>query len=324
MLEDAIHRISPIVDEVVISTSLALALAIRPLQVVPDELIFGEPARRSTLGALCWTVANLIARGHEGATVSVITADHMIGDEDQFRGAAIAAMDAAEEAGGGIVTMGIRPSRPETGYGYIEMEAVADPATQGWTAYRSTAFREKPDELTAAAYLISGRHLWNGGMFFFSIPEFIRELKAAAPAEHETLSRIAQAIAEGDMDKAAGIFLHLPDTSIDYALLEKAQNVRVIPVDFPWDDVGAWDSLDRTKATDEDGNVTFGPAYKIDVSSCIVFNDDPDRTVALLGVQDVIVVNTPHAVLVCHKSQAQQVKKLVALIAKEKAAISSS
>jgi mannose-1-phosphate guanylyltransferase len=314
MLEDAVQRISPIVNDVVISTSLPLSASIAATGVVESDQIFGEPARRSTLGALCWTVANLIGRGDRESTVAVVTADHMIGDDERFRNAAIAAMGAAEQKGG-IVTLGIRPTRPEIGYGYIEIEQDLPEDWAHLPVYPSSAFREKPDELTAAAYLISGRHLWNGGMFFFTIPGFMREMKHAAPREYEILERMAHAIGDGDMDKAAGIFLHLTDTSIDYALLEKAPNVSVIPVDFPWDDVGAWDSLDRTKAMDFEGNVTWGTAYKLDVTSSIIFNDDPDRTVGLLGLKDVIVVNTKHAVLVCHKSQAQQVKQLVALIA---------
>jgi mannose-1-phosphate guanylyltransferase len=316
MLEDAVERLSPVVDEVVISTSLPLARAITESGVVPADTILGEPARRGTLGALSWTVANLIGKGYSDAAVAVVTADHTIGQEERFKSAAAAALRAAATLGG-IVTLGIRPTRPETGYGYIETEAPLQ-EVDGWEISRSLAFREKPDELTAAAYMISGRHLWNAGMFFFTISGFMTEMKQVAAAEHDLVLRMAEAIGAGDVDRAAGIFLRLPDTSIDYALLEKAQNVFVMPVDFPWDDVGAWDSLDRTKASDGEGNVTFGPAYKLDVNSCIVFNDDPERTVAVLGLQDVVVVNTKHAVLVCHKSQAQQVKRLVAMIAEEK------
>lgn len=317
MLEESVRRIEPLVQDVFVSTSEGLAQAIAPTRLVPPDHVLGEPARRSTLGAMAWTVAGLVGRGCEDATVAVVTADHAIGDDERFRTAASAAMEVAERTGG-LVTLGIKPTRAETGYGYIEFDPdVPLELEGGLMAHRSKAFREKPDEVTAATYLASGRHLWNGGMLFFTVRGFFEELRAAAPAEHDIVRRMADALLVGDAEKAAGIFLHLPNTSIDYALLEPAANVYVVPVDFPWDDVGAWDSLERTKPVDENGNVTWGPAVLMDVSSSIVVNDDPDRTVALIGVDNVVVVNTPGALLVCHKSRAQQVKELVQLIGKD-------
>jgi mannose-1-phosphate guanylyltransferase len=317
MLEESVRRIEPLVSDVFVSTSVLLAQAIVPTELVRAGNVLGEPARRSTLGALAWTVASLIGRGLENATVAVVTADHAIGDDERFRTAASAALEVAESTHG-LVTLGIRPTRAETGYGYIEIDPEnAMELSGGHRAHRSKAFKEKPDEVTAALYLASGRHLWNGGMFFFTVQGFLREMELAAPAEYDIVRRMADALLANDPDKAAGVFLHLSDTSIDYALLERAKNVYAVPVDFPWDDVGAWDSLERTKPMDESGNVTWGPAFILDVSSCIVVNDDPERTVALVGVENLVVVNTPVAVLVCHKAHAQRVKQLVQLMGKD-------
>jgi mannose-1-phosphate guanylyltransferase/mannose-6-phosphate isomerase len=316
MLYDAVHRLEQAVDELVISTSGILTQAITQAGVVDPKNVFGEPARRGTLGALVWTVASLIARGHDEATVAVVTADHAIGDEERFRTAATAAMHVAETVGG-IVTLGIRPTRPETGYGYIEMEIhTAFQAPGNVTAYRSQAFREKPNAVIAAFYLESGHHLWNSGMFFFCIPEFLREMQTAAPEAHARTLSIVEALKAGDLNQASAEFLKLPDLSVDYAVLEKAEMLHVIPVDFPWDDVGAWDSLDRTMAPDELGNVTKGESHFIDVNSCIVVNDGSERVVALLGLKNLVVVSTAEAVLVCDKAQTQRVKELVALMAK--------
>ncbi|HWD39340.1 MAG TPA: sugar phosphate nucleotidyltransferase [Fimbriimonas sp.] len=313
MLEEAIHRMDPIVEHVYVSTSELLAPALEQSGIAEAGDIFAEPARRNTLGALCWTVANLIARGYREATVGVVTADHAIGSVDRFQGAVEAALTVAETAGG-LVTLGIRPTRPETGYGYIEIDSRRAIELGEWTAYASNAFREKPDAETAEVYASSGQHLWNGGMFFFTIPEFLRELSATAPDAHQTTLRISEALEVGDEDRACECFSELPNLSIDYAVMEQAQVVHVVPVDFPWDDVGAWDSLERTLPPDEEGNVRQGKAVLLDVKSSVVVNDEDGKIVALLGVEDLVVVNTGDAILVCHKSQAQRVKQLVARV----------
>ncbi len=316
MLDETVRRLEPLVDQVFVSTTVPLTRSIEESGAVPADRVLGEPARRSTLGALTWVIANLAALDHSEATVAVVTADHAIGDDIKFREAAEAAMDVAESVGG-LVTLGIRPTRPETGYGYIEFEVhTGFDLTNGLMAYRSQSFREKPDAVTASVYMGSGHHLWNSGMFFFTVPEFLRELSIAGPESYAITLSVIQALKAGDLPKANEEFARLHDLSIDYALLERAEKVHVIPVEFPWDDVGAWDSLERTMAADERGNVTKGRAFTLDVSSCIVVNDDPDRAVALIGLENVVVVNTPHAVLVCDKGQTQRVKQLVAMMAK--------
>ncbi len=316
MLDDTVMRIEPLVEAVFVSTTVPLARSIERSGSVSAGRVLGEPARRSTLGALVWTVANLVAQGHSNATVAVVTADHAIGDDAKFQQAAEAALEVAETVGG-LVTLGIRPTRPETGYGYIEFEVhTGFAAGNGSRVFRSQAFKEKPDAVTASVYMGSGHHLWNSGMFFFTVPEFLSELLLAAPESHRITLDVIESLLASDHARAAEEFTKLPDLSIDYALLERAEKVHVIPVDFPWDDVGAWDSLERTMASDESGNVTKGRAFTLDVSSCIVVNDDPDRAVALIGLENLVVVNTPQAVLVCNKAQTQRVKQLVAMIAK--------
>ena len=314
MLEQAIGRLEPLVSEMYVSTSRLLGPAIEGSKILPADRLLCEPARRGTLGALCWTVAGLIALGRENATVAVVTADHSIGDVSGFRESVKAAFTVAEAAGG-FVTLGIRPTRPETGYGYIEIDALKSIRLKsGATAYRSSAFLEKPNAEMAVDFMTSGRHLWNGGMFFFKVSEFMSELERAQPQAFEITNRVVAALKAGKPAEADRAFEELPDESIDKAVMEKAETLHVIPVEFPWDDVGAWDALARTLESDQDGNVTLGPSHLLDVRSSVVVNDDPTRIVAVLGLEDVVVVNTHDAVLVCHKSEAQRVKQLLAKV----------
>jgi len=318
MLEQAIFRLLPLTDQAFVSTSKLLEPAIVECGLLPESHILAEPEKRNTLGALCWTVASLMARGLESACLAVVTADHYIGDVPRFRGSVRAAMELAESAGG-IVTLGIRPTRAETGYGYIEIgdQPPAD-LSGGFHGHRAAAFREKPDAELAETYVASGHHFWNSGMFIFTVPEFLRELKAANPEAHDLCSAIADLINKDDERGAAELFSKLPNLSIDYAVMEKAERVLVIPVDFPWDDVGAWDALARTLPLDDNDNATQGDIMPIDTKASIIVNDEPGKLVAVLGVENIVVVNTADAVLVCDKAQAQKVRQIAARIAELK------
>jgi mannose-1-phosphate guanylyltransferase len=240
----------------------------------------------------------------------MLTADHLIGDSDRFRGSVTAAMDIAEDHGG-IVTLGIPPDRPETGYGYIEEDPNSSiEARDGRRGRRSTSFREKPSEETAEQFLAAGNFLWNGGMFFFSLPTFLSELEAAQPEAHAATLATADALKRGETSEATKQFERLPNISVDYAVMERAQNVYVVRADFEWDDVGAWDAMSRTRTQDTDGNVIEGSAIVLDSAGCVVLSEDPNITIGALGLRDVVIVATRDAVLVCPKHEAQRVRLL--------------
>jgi mannose-1-phosphate guanylyltransferase len=249
--------------------------------------------------------------------MAVLTADHQIGAPGEFRATVEAALDfaAAEPA---LVTIGVRPTRPDTGYGYIEIErAVEDRELQaGSPAIRPVLhFREKPDRPTAEQYAASGRHLWNAGMFFWRVSTFLDGLAIAMPELHVATADMVHALEAGAPGQArlARTFESLEDISIDYGLIERAGNVHVIPATFPWDDVGSWDSLTRTREADENGNVETGGPIMIDVRNSVVYDDTNGHVaVAVVGLEDVIVATTPDGVLVCRKDRAQDVKKAVA------------
>jgi len=312
MLDEAVHRLQPLfgVEGTYVATSLPLyEPVLRHGIVAPDQLL-AEPARRNTLGAQCWLIASLMARGLGDATVAVVTADHAIGDPDKFRGCVEAAMDVAE-AQEAIVTIGVVPDRPETGYGYIEEDADGEIAAKdGRPVRRSKSFREKPSLASAQEFLDAGNFLWNAGMFFFTIPTFMRELKGAQPEAHATTLEVAEALAKGEIEAAGKIFERLPNISVDYAVMERAKDVYVVRSDFPWDDVGAWDAMERSLEADEAGNVVQGDVILIESTGSIIVNENTERVVGIVGLTNVVVVVSDNGVLVCAKDSAQNVRKV--------------
>jgi mannose-1-phosphate guanylyltransferase len=316
MLEEAVERIVPFVgrENVFVATTVGLAGPIRSFGAVQPNRVLVEPMRRNTLGALCWVVASLLAGGQGDSTVAVLTADHLIGDPQEFLATVDAALEAAETLDA-LVTIGIPPTRPEIGYGYIEVDAdEGRTSTNGRKILPTLRFREKPNLTLAQDFLNAGTFLWNSGMFFFTVPTFLRELEQAQPAVRLIVDRIAEALRKDDTLSAESAYEELPNISIDYALMEKAERVFLTPGNFPWDDVGAWDALARSFPTDDAGNVAIGESLLLDTNDCVVVNEDSGTTVALLGVRNLVVVNTPDAILVCDKDRAQEVRRIVAEI----------
>ena len=312
MLEEAIERIAPLIprENVVVATSEILAGPIREaIPGLPAQNVLAEPAKRNT--AACLALAAAFLEKEHGdindLSMAVLTADHLIGDEDAFRATVDAAMTAAE-TDGSLVTIGVTPTRPETGYGYIEVESDLTEAAPSLPVAR---FREKPDLETAKGYATSGRHLWNSGMFFWTVASlqdgFAQHLPDLAAQRGPMVDALA---GRGDL---ATVFGALEDISIDYGLMERAANVAVVPANFDWDDVGAWDALARTRESDANGNVLTGEPIVLDSNDCIVYNaaGADGQAVAVIGVEGLIVATTPDGVLVVPKDRAQDVKKAV-------------
>jgi len=213
-----------------------------------------------------------------------------------------------------IVTIGIVPTRPETGFGYLKL---GDPAGPGlsWVA----GFVEKPDGPTAQQYLASGDYLWNGGMFFVKASYLLGEIERFLPDTHAGLERIATALKRGDReadDLTSDIYPSFQPVSIDYGVMEKTDKVLTIPGDFGWNDVGAWSSLGDYRDADGDGNITSGDVLSVDSTRNIVVSDG--RLVGLVGVEDLVVVATDDVVLVVPRDRAQDVRELVAKLKQDK------
>ena len=267
-----------------------------------------EPIGRNTAPAIALAAIDALKQT-EDAVLLVLPADHVIRDWAALHRAAVTAQALAGE--GYIVTFGIVPDQPETGYGYIRKGA---PLREGACAV--SHFAEKPDLATATAYLSSGEYLWNSGMFVFRADRFLEELGAHAPQMLEICRQAYEAGTE-DLDFIRipkDIFATCPSDSIDYAVMERTARAAVVPLDCGWNDVGSWPALWQAGAPDADGNVTRGDVMLRDVGNSYVRAES--RLAAVIGLQDVVVIETPDAVLVSSKDAAQDVKHIVSALKK--------
>jgi mannose-1-phosphate guanylyltransferase len=317
LLEEAVERIEGLVGSgnVYIATGADQAPLVRKTmkEKMPPDNILVEPMGRDTAPCLALALAHL-ARSGDDPTMIVLTADHAIGPVERFHADCIAAFEAAEKEDV-LVTFGIQPTRPDTGFGYIELaDKVAD--HDGSLVFRVVRFREKPNLETAHAFVRAGNFLWNSGMFVWRASVLSRAMQEHAPQIAQACHDMSQAIGQaGDKDRLRSIFETIPKLSIDYAVMERADNVRCVRATFKWDDVGTWSSLARLHPTDPDGNTLVGRALMVDTKNSIVYIDERDNVdeapiVATLGVEDLIVVVTHDAVLVCHRDQAQRIKQI--------------
>lgn len=272
--------------------------------LVDGATIILEPVARNTAPAIALGAMHAVSRDPEGLLL-VLPADHLIGDTESFVAAVQNALPAARD--GWLVTFGIRPSRPETGFGYIRRaESISD------SAYRVERFVEKPNQATAESYVADGGYDWNSGMFLFKAARYLEELAAHAPQMLEAV-RAAFASAKSDLDfvrldKEA--FASVPDDSIDYAVMEKTKRAAVVPVSCEWSDIGSWSALWLAGNKDAQGNLREGDTIVINTRNTLVRSHDR-HLVATVGLDDVIVVTTPDATLVAHRDSAQDVKRIV-------------
>jgi mannose-1-phosphate guanylyltransferase len=316
LLADAVNRAIALTsaEQTYIATVPHLVeLSSKTCPNLPGQNILAEPAKRNTTGALAWLAANLIAKHPEtwaDLSIAIVTADHRIEPIELFRTTVNRAMTAAE-SNGKIVTIGIKPDRPETGFGYIEVGDTISSFTDEPPVCQVARFREKPNLEIATEFLRSGNFLWNSGMFFFTLTTFMSELQNHQPEIAEKIRDIAGHLAKSDLRSATQVFELLESISIDYALMEVSQNVLVTAADFTWDDLGAWDSIARSYAPDPQGNVALGKTNLIEASNNVIYNESASMTVNILGVNDLAVVITDSQVLVIPKDRAQEVKKFL-------------
>ena len=240
--------------------------------------------------------------------MAVLTADHFIGDTESFREVLKAACETAAQ--NYLVTLGITPSFPSTGYGYIERGRHLMNAN-GYAAYQEVAFREKPDLVTAKRFVVDGKHSWNSGMFVWKVARFLDELSRTMPEFYQQLMQIDAVLGTPDYDRVLHeVWQEVKTQTVDYGVMEKARDVAVIPAEFGWNDVGSWASLLDILEGDEQGNVIRRAQHvAVNTSDTLVFGRD--RLVATIGLHDMIVIDTEDAILVCPKDHAQDVKKIV-------------
>lgn len=270
--------------------------------VLPRAIIL-EPAGRNTAPAVALAALTL----SEDELMLVMPSDHIINDVEAFRAAVARAQPLAAE--GWLVTFGITPDRPETGYGYIE---TAEPVADG--VHRVARFVEKPPLEIAKAYLETGRFSWNAGIFLLRAGSFLAELRRHAPdIEASVRQSVANAVTDGAIlrpDRAS--FLASPSNSLDYAVMEKAERVAVVPVEMGWSDIGAFNALLEQLPQDEGGNASGGDVIALDTSNCLIRSEGP--LVAAVGISGITVIATGDAVLVVANERAQDVKRIVDML----------
>lgn len=311
MLQRTVERVLPLkpVRIMVVTNALQAEETRRQLAdlgSLPVDVI-EEPVGRNTAPAIALAAA-IIARHDPEATMLVLPADHYIRNEDEFCRVAAAACQAA--AGGALVTLGIEPTRPETGYGYIE----ADISVNGSAVYPVKRFVEKPDATRALEFLAARNFYWNSGMFIWRVAAIRKELARQMPelsAAVETLTFAGQWDLAHLKPQIGSIYPEIKGESIDYGVMERAQEVLVIPASFGWSDVGSWSALPEVIEADNAGNVAIAVSELIalDTTDSLVYGDG--KVAALVGVEGLIVVDTPDAILVCRQDRAQDVKKVV-------------
>jgi len=309
MIQQTVERVRDLVgyDHILVVTSAEfLDLVLEQVPQISRENILLEPVGRDTAAAVGLAAMEIKARDPEGVMI-ILPADHYIPQRDRFVTVLQGAVEASGE-GDCLFTLGITPTRPETGYGYIlrgELLGIFGELP----AFRAIKFTEKPDFALANEFLNSGNYFWNSGMFIWKAHLILKEIERHIPDLHRGLHKIAGARGTGEYGEILReIYQSLPRISIDYGIMEKADNVAVIPGDFGWDDVGSWISLEGYMQRDDLGNAISGKGIFVDTKNSFIYA--PGRTVAAIGVEDIIVVVDDETVLVCRKDRAQEIKKI--------------
>lgn len=305
-------------SRVLISTNPAQAESIRIQlrewkEAIQDNFVI-EPEGRNTAPAIALAAHELLRRDPD-AVMLVLPADHVIKGERQFQRAVALGIDLAMKDY--LVTFGVRPIRPETGYGYIQPKPAVRLAKAGKLVGHPVArFVEKPNAVKAAQYLKAGNYYWNSGMFVWRARTILEELTRHQPALARSMNRVAALISSGaprsEVDEA---YRKVASVSIDHGVMERSSRAAVIPVDFAWSDVGNWSSLEEVAPLDKTGNVVSGRVVDLESRNSILYADR--RLVATIGLSDMVVVDTPDATLVCPKSRSQDVKKVVELLKRQ-------
>lgn len=288
----------------------------RQLPRIPEDNIICEPMGRNT--APCIGLSCLFINQFESkANVLVVAADHLIGDVPEFLRVVRTGLKFVND-NGGIVTLGISPTEPETGFGYIqfdqdkvsEVELEKNGESSVEKVYKVKTFAEKPNLEVAKAFLESGDFLWNSGMFIFRTDTMMEEIKTFIPDLHDSLERLSKNLLSKDFPKLLETeYSKTKAISIDYGVMEKADDVFIIKSNFGWNDVGAWDEVYNIKEKDNNGNVKQGTTVTINTKNCLIINDQ--KIVATIGIEDLLIVNTDNGLLICKRGNAQAVKEVV-------------
>lgn len=313
MTIDRLRKLVPLENILIVTHKNYESIVTEQLPEVTRENIMLEPVGRDT-AACIGLAAYKIGKNSPGSELLIVPADHHVEDDEQFLKCIEQGREVLRETRG-IVTLGIKPSYPETGYGYMQVDKEKD---QIFNGYKVERFLEKPNQETAELFIQQPNYYWNSGMFLWHadtiesmIREFLHDL-------HNGLEMIRPALGTSDertvMER---VYPRLPAISIDYGVMEKADNIYMIPCDFGWNDVGSWGALDKIVERDMYDNVIQGNVLNIDTHDCIIHSVG-DKLIATLGIQDIVIVDTEDITLVCSKDKSQHIKELIKELKKQK------
>ncbi|OLD68225.1 MAG: mannose-1-phosphate guanylyltransferase [Ignavibacteria bacterium 13_1_40CM_2_61_4] len=313
MIQNTVKRISSFIDEkntLIVTNKIQKSLVAKQLPHIPHENIITEPLARNT--APCIALAALfIQRLDPEAVMVVLPADHVMQDEEEFRRILNLAIWVAYESGK-LITVGIQPTRAETGYGYIQVIDEDDRKNPYFSrgVFRVKTFAEKPNQSTAQEFIKSGDFLWNSGMFIWRVDSILKEIQTLLPEMYAQLKNVDRVIGGDNYEHVLETaYRTIRPISIDYGVMEKTREVYVIKGNFGWSDVGSWDEVFRLSGTDEHGNSVTGKALLQDTNNTLVHAGD--KFVATIGVEDLIVIAADNAVLICKRGESQDVKEIV-------------
>ncbi|MDE6540116.1 MAG: NTP transferase domain-containing protein [Ruminococcus sp.] len=305
MIQKTVRRISPVVqaeDIFIVTNSAYKNLVKEQLPEIPAENILAEPCGRNTAPCIAFAGA-VIRKKYDNAVMLVLPSDHLIKYENIFTRTLCNAIVRATE-GDNLLTIGITPTYAETGYGYINF------GDEDGDAYKVERFVEKPDLKTAKKYLSSGKYLWNSGMFVWKVSTIMKCFENFMPEVFSGAEKIGKAYGTPDFENVLVTeYNKFPSESIDFGIMEKAENIYTIPVSFGWDDVGNWLAIERINETDDNQNYIEGDVIAENCKRTTICGGK--RLVAVVGVEDIIIVDTDDALLVCSKNSTQDVKKII-------------
>lgn len=306
MMQATVNRILPIVpaENIFIASNREYGPLIK--DQAPElrrENIVEEPSGKNTAPCIGLACLHMLNTNEVMASLHV---DHFIKDEEGFRQALLAAEQVAKE--GYLVTLGIQPTGPETGYGYVQRRAELG-QYNNFTVYKSAGFREKPDSDTAQRFVESGEYYWNSGIFIWQISTLLQAFRDHMPEFYDQLGQMKQAIDAGRAIDS--IWEQIRSMSIDVGIMERAEKVAIVPVDIGWNDVGSWAAIHEINEADENGNIVLaGTHISFDTTGTLI-EGDRQRLIATVGLKDVIIIDSGDAILICAKDKAQDVKKVV-------------
>ena len=309
MIQKTVKRLLPIVsmeDIFIVTNENYVSLINEQLPEIPQDNILAEPVARNTAPCIA-LAASVISKKYDDAVMMVLPSDHLIRYEEFYVDTLKRAAKVAQK-GENLVTIGITPTYPETGYGYIKFMSAEDEELAG--VYKVDKFVEKPCLEKAKEYLNSGRYLWNSGMFVWKVSTIMDNFQKYLPDMYEGYLKMKEAAFTATFSETlAECFENFKSESVDFGIMEKAENIYTLSGSFGWDDVGSWLALERINQTDECGNYVTGDVISIDTTKSIICGNK--KLIATLGVEDLIVVDTDDAMLICAKDHTQQVKKVI-------------